>query len=301
MEPKVSVVTVNFNSEAYILKCLKSLHDQTSLPFEYIVVSNSPVEGQFEDKLKSIHEASQLIINETNLGFAKANNVGAEAGSAPYLFFLNPDAELINDAVSVLLKSIQKQDNKAIAGPATYDKRGNLIHSVKNHISALVLLQEAIPLIKPLLPKRHHGDFINNYLYDTCTRVPVINGSALMVPSQIYEELGGMYEDLFLYWEENDFCYRAERKGYKTMYCPHAQILHIGGTSTKENFYKLEVERHRSRKKVVLKHHEELNGWNRIMGIIGYGWRYLGSICLVKKHKIRQFGSILRWYIKEYQ
>lgn len=110
----VSVIIVNYNTEELTLNCIKSIIDKThKVSYEIIVVDNaSPTRPQRLSQQKNI----LYIQSETNLGFGKANNLGATRSSGEILFFLNPDTLLINDAISILYEYLHNHPETGICG-----------------------------------------------------------------------------------------------------------------------------------------------------------------------------------------
>ncbi|HCI70702.1 MAG TPA: glycosyltransferase family 2 protein, partial [Balneola sp.] len=106
---QVSVVIVNFNSLSLISDCVDSIIENcTSIDYEIIVVSNSDEEPSEINALKNKLPTITYLETGSNLGFAKANNIGAKKASGEYLFFLNPDTILINDVLDILYKKINR-------------------------------------------------------------------------------------------------------------------------------------------------------------------------------------------------
>ena len=104
-----------------------------------------------------------------------------------------------------------------------------------------------------------------------------------------------------MYWEEHDLCLRIQNSNHDVIFCAEAKLIHISGTSTSPYFIQMEVEKHRSQKKYVLKHHPDWLLLNRLSGILGYSWRTVASLLTLKKQKIAQHWSIFFWYSFNYK
>ncbi len=295
---RVSIITVNFNSEDQIIECLNSIEANNSSDIEYIIVSNSKIESRFKERLNSFSFPVKLYQNEANFGFAKGCNIGAEKATGDYLFFLNPDTLFLNDTVTELLKCISSTPEIFVAGPKTFLKKDKVSGTVKEHISLRFFFYFMTPLLKFFIPPQKIG---GHYNPDSTKVVPVLNGHAFLIESKRFFDIGKMEEHFFMYWEENDLCLRVQKKGGKVLYCSQAQIMHHKGFSTNPVFIKMEVEKHRSRKKFVEKHYPQWKTLNRISGIIGYSWRALGSFFTLNAQKISQHWRLFFWYIFEYK
>lgn len=296
MNYKVSVITVNFYSENEIRNCFNSICEKTSVNFEYIIVSNSPIKDSFRSEFS---ESRHVLIHETNenLGFAKACNIGAEIAQGEYLFFLNPDTLFLNDVLKELIDCQLKHNNACVLGPKTFKEDLSELPTIKEHFTKRTLYYLMIPFTKYFINNSLLGG--HRFIKDTIL-VPVLNGHALFIPSNYFQELGRMEENFFMYWEEHDIAIKAKKNGYDVLYCQNAKLIHLSGTSTSPFFFKMEIEKHRSRKKYILLHHSEWNHLNRVSGILGYFWRAIGSLFTLQKKKIRQHWSIFLWYCFNY-
>jgi hypothetical protein len=235
---------------------------------------------------------------DENLGFATACNIGSTLASGDHLFFLNPDTRFNNDVITHLVKCSVKYTDAGIIGPKTFSTSSNISATAKEHLSPSFFLFLMIPFFRFFSDERKIG---GHFIPEDTGYVPVLNGHALLISRALYQQLGGMDELFFMYWEENDLCLRAKKKGYKTVYCNEAELTHHKGTSTSPFFLKMEIERHRSQKKYILKHLQKYHSVNRISGIIGYSWRVLLSLFTLDKKKVSQHFTVLKWYLFTYK
>ena len=112
---KVSIIIVNYNTYNLLIDCIESIKTNThnNLDYEIIVVdNNSPIRDI--EKLPEVYQDVQLILSDENGGFGKANNLGSRLAKGEYLFFLNPDTLLLNDAISVLYNFISGLKNHQV-------------------------------------------------------------------------------------------------------------------------------------------------------------------------------------------
>lgn len=293
----VSIITVNYHSEKDILECLKSICHVTNSRFEFILVSNSPLDPTFIPQLRSNYIDVKIIETGENLGFARACNIGAEHSSGNFLFFLNPDTRFLNNVLEELFNCFYRNPSAGIIGPHTFNETEQSIPSVKNLFSLGYLLHLMFPPIKPFLKK---SQLTGHYLPKKSQKVPVVNGHAMFISTDLFHELNGMEETFFMYWEENDLCWRIQKVNRTVLFCHEAKLIHIGSTSTSKHFLKMEIEKHRSQMKFVNIHFPRLSFFNRVASIIGYSWRTLLSLLLFRKNKAKQFWTILKWYLSKY-
>lgn len=217
MNFQVSAVIVNYNSGTYAQQCIESLLRQTSVDMEIIVVDNhSP-----DSSAKLLHTAfgSQIILieNEENLGFGRANNLGASKASGEFLLLINPDTEVSSpDCVCKLVECVQ-QPTIGIAGPEIHEPLKN----------KYVLPRKTYPSQNKLKFGEKFENLPGNIAW--------LLGACMMLRKSVYERLGGFDPDYFLYGEDVDICLRARLAGYGIVYCPSAKITHIGGASERES------------------------------------------------------------------
>lgn len=299
-DSSVSIIIVNYNSLSLIENCIRSIQKfSTNSVSEIVIVSNSIEPEKKVAELKLLDKRILYINTGSNLGFAIANNIGAKKSSGEFLFFLNPDTILLNNAIDVLVDVFKRDIRTGVLGPAILDENKNIYPSVTGDFSFHVLLSLAIPLWNKITSPKNSKGF---YIPDSSDDIDVIHGSAMFTSNKIFKSVGGMNEKFFLYCEERDFCLKTRKAGYKIQYTSKAKIQHIGGaTSDPNNFIALEIIKHQSRKKLIEEHHSYLFRFNQICGVIGYFWRTLISILLRRKLKVRQFSKLLKWYLASYK
>lgn len=294
-----SLIMVNYHSENEIAACLNSLDSVHSAgDYEVIIVSNSPVSEDDKATVDTVTSHCRWIQMEENIGYGRACNAGASVSSGDYILFLNPDIKFINDILPILEKQVNAYNQKAAAGPATFNSNLERVPSVKNELTFLWMIQWLCPPFSMVSNKSGSHD---PTLYDKTTEVDIVNGSAIFMHRSAFDSTGGFSDDYFMYWEENDFCLTLKNHGYQILYVPEAKIIHDSGHSTNKIFLPMEIEKHRSQKIYVKKHHPNLAKINRLAGILAYSWRLLGSLVLFRTDKMNQFRTLFMWYLVRYQ
>ena len=252
--PMLSIIIVNWNSTAYLLKCIESIYKYThETEFEIIVVDNaSPdddvrlVKHQFPDVV--------LIESSENLGFARANNLGFRASSGEYVVFLNPDTILINPAFDLILHQVRLLSNLGVVGCTLFNEDRTIQTS-------------AIQTFPTVLNQLLDVDFIRNR-FPACalwniapllkggnlpSHVQVISGACLLLRREVFAQVGHFSEDYFMYAEDVDLCYKVAKTGFTNYYVPQAQIVHYGGKSSVKS--RAVLMKWRSILHYVAKHH----------------------------------------------
>lgn len=236
---KVSIVIINFNSTSHTINCVNSIIGKTKVETEIIVVDNNSEDKErlaLESWNKDNPSLIKYIPSKKNTGFSMGNMLGANIATGDYIFLLNNDCLLINDAVDKLVDFMERHSDAGLAGPKTYDRYNNYIPSFDYHPTiANKWLGHTICRIfnKPAYPPRKKE-------YTAPISVPMISGSAMFFKKDCFNNLGGLDTNLFLYCEEEDVCFRARKNKYKIYHVPSAEITHFCGISTERN---LEIEK----------------------------------------------------------
>ena len=225
MDIAVSIIIVNYNSQDVLESCLSSVKEKVkNLSYEIIVVDNDSVKGSLNDLQQKYPEVF-FILQKSNLGFGSANNTGVKQTRGRYIYFLNPDTELINDAVSILSDYMDIHQEVGICGGSMFNEDSTPTTSFYD-IDMLKLEYE----IMFHLRKNYKG--INNT--NLPKNVLVIVGSNLFIRKDIFDTLGGFDDDFFMYFEEMELCHRVANLGFDIVSVPDAKIMHLHG-ATGEN------------------------------------------------------------------
>jgi GT2 family glycosyltransferase len=218
-QPRVAVVTINWNGKADTLACLESLRADTYANKEVVVIDN----GSSDDSVTTIRSHfPEVTIFEAgkNLGFTGGNNLGLRhAGDtgAKYVYWLNNDTTSEPDAISRLVEAAEAEPNVAMWTP--------LIHYFDNpaqpwFAGSLIDLRRGIAVhdnSNPPQPGAPSRD------------VPWVSGCAMFGRTDVLRELGGFDDRYFLNWEDVDLCLRIREAGYGLRLVPAARIYHKVG------------------------------------------------------------------------
>lgn len=242
--PKVSIIFVNYKTSKMTADAINSVKEKTkNVTYEIIVVDNSCDKNEFNELVCTINDNNIKIIDAMdNLGFGKANNLGSKYASGEYLFFLNTDTLLINDAISILAKYLDEHNDVGVVGPNLYTKDLKPNHSfikkernLKNDKAS-----ESVFMYLKKIVSNKRNDF--NYTSSTIDINGYICGAALMIRKDVFSKLNGFDKDIFMYAEETLLNYRVKNElNYDIVNVPTAKIIHFDGGS----FNKLSNQRAR--------------------------------------------------------
>lgn len=228
---KVSVIIVNYNTLHVLRPCLDSIIEQTAgIDYEIIVVDNGSTDGSIEALSGDNHVI--LIPTGENLGFGRANNKGLEQAKGDYIFFLNSDTLLKNNAVKMLYDFAQQYQGKLGAlGCILEDRQGNRIHSygpfpkMGNDFHKFLW----IPILKGL--RLYHQPAIE--YPEHWMKVDYVTGADLFVSRQVLDECGSFHPAFFMYYEESEMQHRFQLHGYDNILLNGPEIVHLEGEGGK--------------------------------------------------------------------
>jgi len=235
MHSVVSIIYVNYNTSGLIINSIISLQDQCrDIPFEIIIIDNSSSDKEKEILLSRFpdEENVKIILSVTNLGFAKANNLGAFHSTGKYLFFLNPDTLILNDVLKTFYNFLETCDQKIVACG------GNLLNPDLSPTSSYgnfpgILLELCniglgLSILLNGYYKKHVA--ISCKVSDELKRiVPYIVGADLFIRSESFNSIHGFDENYFMYYEETDLFLRLKKSGLESHLLPNAKIIHYEG------------------------------------------------------------------------
>jgi GT2 family glycosyltransferase len=228
----VSVIIVNWNTCELLRQCLRSLRtDNPSISSEVIVVDNNSSDDSVE-MVRREFEYVYLIPNQTNRGFAAANNQGIAVANGRYVLLLNSDTIVLDRAIERTIAFAEKHLDTAVVGCRVLNPDRTLQNSCFMFPSILNWVLFSSYLYRLFPDNRFFGrELMTWWARDDAREVDVVTGCYMLVRKEALDQVGAMDERFFMYAEETDWCYRFKAKGWKNRFTPDAEIIHIGGAS----------------------------------------------------------------------
>lgn len=235
---RLAAIIVSYNSEHYLVECLKSLYSETDeTGFQVVVVDNASRDPAYLNAAAGMFPKLRLIRNADNIGFAKACNQGIRTCSADVYLLINPDCVVQNRATEKCLSYLAAHPRTGIVGCRVENPDGTLQLACRRTIprptSALYHLTGLTRLF-PTSPR--FARYFYGHVDPALTHeVEAVSGSYLMFRSAVAQQAGLLDEDFFLYGEDLDFCHRARLQGWQVIYYPGASVVHYKRRSSSQN------------------------------------------------------------------
>ncbi len=233
---EVSIIIVNYNTKDLILQCIESIQKETKdIIYEIIIVDNNSKDGSC-DSIKNKFSEVLLIESIENLGFGKANNLGVQHAKGEYVFLLNSDTILINNAIKILYNYMISIPEVGLCGANLYDAHQNPTTSFYQMMPSI--LSDLDLLSGGRYGRARFGKNINfNYINKPIYLKGYSSGADMMMKKKLFVELGGFDSEFFMYYEDTQLNWKIRRAGYKIASVPYAKIMHLEGSSEliKEN------------------------------------------------------------------
>jgi len=258
----LAVVIVNHNAGPYLERCVRSvLGAAAGQELDVVVVDNASADGSARVAVAA-HPGARLIEMEENRGFAAGVNVGIRATDAPFVFVLNPDAEIWEGTLDGFVKVAREHARAGAVGPLVRNSDGTVYATGRVVPSIRTAIGHAF--LGPFLPRNR---FSRAYRIDDWDRVSErtvdwVSGSAFLVRRESLDEVGLLDEGFFLYAEEVDLFTRLRDAGWTVLFTPELEVVHEGGVSTGRS-RKMHLQHSRSVARYFAKHHGR--GWRRAL------------------------------------
>jgi len=233
---RLSIIIINYNVKYFLEQCLLSvLMAIKNINAEIFVIDNASVDGSF-DFFKNRFPQVNFIWNNSNPGFAKANNEALKLAQEEYILFLNPDTIVPEDCFEKCIAFLKSQENACALGIKMIDGSGKFLRESKRAFPSPVTSFFKISGMSKIFPrskifaKYHLGNLSENQNHP----VDVLAGAFMMIPKKILDITGGFDEQFFMYGEDIDLSYRIQKAGFTNYYFAESTILHFKGESTEK-------------------------------------------------------------------
>lgn len=220
----LSIITITYNNRFSINKYLKSVLNSLPANSEIILIDNASLDetilliNKFNDKRIKLFKQSK------NLGFSKAYNLGAKYAEGKYLLFLNPDVEIVNDAIKKILDIKLNNPEFSLVVPKLILPNGAVQASVRRLPTLVGAFKEYI-----LNRKYAYQEYFPKVNYPQ--KVECAYGAVMLIAKNLFEKVKGFDERYFLYYEDIELCRKLKKMNKSVVYVPNVSFKHLLGSS----------------------------------------------------------------------
>ena len=242
MAGSIWIVIVNYRTADLVVDCLRSIAVQIAgLPdIHAVVVDNASGNGSVERLTRAIDRErwqgwTSVLPLDRNGGFAFGNNAGIvealrSASRVDYVMLLNPDTVVQGGAIRALVDFMDAHQRVGIAGSRLENAEGAAECSAHTAPSPLGELESGARL--GILSRALGRYVVSPPTQEAAHECDWVSGASLIVRREVFEQIGLLDEGYFLYFEEVDFCSRAQKAGWKIWFVPESRVIHFEGAST---------------------------------------------------------------------
>ncbi len=238
---RVAVIIVTYKTAELAIDCVRSI--DTERQDADLIITATVIDNSSEDfdairqaiDLNGWSDWVQVACPPKNGGFAYGNNFGVKLASKTetpdYIHLLNPDTVVRKGAIASLVQLLETHRTVGIAGSSFENLDGSdwpfafrfptIISEIEEGLQFGLASQALLPWV------------VARTMGKSPERVDWVPGASMMIRGAVFRQVGGLDENYFLYFEETDFCFRANKLGFQTWYVPQSRVMHIAGQSTK--------------------------------------------------------------------
>lgn len=259
----LSIIIISWNVKDLLDDCLASLYNgklainqpQDKLPVAEIIVVDSASNDDSVAMMREKYPDVKVFAETDNVGFTRGNNIGLREAQGRYLLLLNPDTEVIDDAIPTLIDYMDNHPDVGIIGPHTLNTDGSHQSTRRRFPTLMTGIFESTWLTSYATSSIDTHYKMLDTDDNAILNVDWVQGSAMLVRRAVYEQIGGLDEGYVMYSEEMDWCKRAKDAGWTVVYHGAAFITHHGGKSSDQIGAFKQIHFHTSKLRYFRKHH----------------------------------------------
>lgn len=297
----LSIIIVNWNVRDLLRACLHAIdRGRGGLSLEVIVIDSASADGSV-DMVRAEFPWVILVACTENVGFPRGNNMGLARANGRFLLLLNPDTEIVADALPVMVQYLTTETAVGVLGPQLRYPDG-AIQSSRRRFPTLATPFFESTWLQPLAPRR----LLRHYYAldlpdDQPAEVDWVMGACLMLRREVLVQVGGMDAAYFMYSEELDWCRRIKAAGWRVVYLPSAQVVHHEGKSSEQAVAARHINFNRAKLRYFQKYHGRF--WATLLRLFllsTFIWQFLvegGKWLLGHKRPLRRQRLQVYWAV----
>lgn len=228
----ISIVIVNYNTHEYLRKCIDSIYqNKKNISIEIIVVDNNSPDILIKEFPKIYKEVKYLFL-DINKGFGYGCNRGVEIANGNYIFLLNPDIIVLENSIMQLYDYAESNPDVAAFTGLLIDENNKLSYCFNNFPDLKWEMMEAfgVGAEETVNKMLRSNDMINNTPFE----IDWAHGACIMIRKNVYNEVKGFDENIFLYYEDVDIQKKIKDRGYRIVCIPASKFYHFERSSIRD-------------------------------------------------------------------
>lgn len=301
-----SIVIVTWNAKRIVQKCLQSLVQHTkNFNTEIIIVDNASSDGT-PQVIREQFPQAKLVQSDTNLGFAKANNIGIALSTGKYIYLINSDVVVPEGCLEEMLRYMEQHPDIGMLGPKMVLPDGSIGQSCMRFPTVWNWFCRALALDSMFKGSSVFGDFLmTGFKYDRVADVDALSGWFWMVRREAMEQVGLLDERFFMYGEDIDWPKRFHQAGWRVVFYPGAEAVHYCAASSSQEPARFYLEMNRANIQYCQRYHNWFavvvfwfTMWlHEVIRIVAYGFVFLlkGGRHSEAGFKVKRSTACLLW------
>jgi N-acetylglucosaminyl-diphospho-decaprenol L-rhamnosyltransferase len=246
--PDAAAVVVTYNGLPHVERSLESVER-----LQTVVVDHGSTDGTLD--LVRGRLPGVTLVEQENRGLGAGWNRGIRETNTPYVVVLNSDAWLVGDAAERLVRFAEGTPRAAWIAPRLLNPDRSLQPSVRGFPTPWRLATEYL-FLRKLAPRSRllNAFYGAGFRHDEIREIEFAKAAAFLIRREAFDEVGPFDEEFFLFSEETDWSYRARKAGWRTLFYPEAEAVHVGGASWRRESALLFREQVRGHLRFLVKH-----------------------------------------------
>ncbi len=230
----LSIIIVNYNTRELTFQCLNSIFSKKSkVSFEVVLIDNGSTD-RIDEVIKKKYPKVIFERSEINTGFTGGNNLGLKkAHQSKYYLLLNSDTQVVDNSLDTFVAAAERNkfgisSCKLIFENRKFQPNAGDLPTLFPVLFWLFGVDDICRKLRILTPSFHQVD--SSY-YQDGQEVGWVQGAAMLIRDDVYQKIGLLDDQIFMYCEDVDYCWRARQKKFKIGWTDQAEIIHYGGAS----------------------------------------------------------------------
>jgi len=284
---EVSIVIVHWRTPELLIRCLDAVKlDSNASSFEILVVDNASGEASLA-LLKERFPYVNILANDENVGFSRACNQAIPRTTGQFVLLLNPDTEVQRDAISELLAFMRADEDCGACGPKVLNPDGSLQLACRRSFPSPKAAFFRLTYLSKLFPR---SKLLSQYNLtyaspDRTLEVDALSGCCMMVRRSAINQVGLLDEDIFMFGEDIDWCWRIKQANWKIFYVPKAIVYHLHGAASRLRPVAATIDLHKGME-VFYRKHLAQKYWAPFNALV-YAAIWIRALCFVLINLVR--------------